>query len=402
MARKGNPSRALRKPRQPSPRRTPGELFNKLVRLQARLRAPDGCPWDREQTPQTLRTFLIEETYEVLDALESGASDELAGELGDLLLQIIFHALMASEAGQFDISDVIQHVHDKMVRRHPHVFGNTRARNATEVLRNWEQIKAGEREALGGKEHSTKAPPSLLDGIPRSLPALLEAAKLTRRAAHIGFDWAAAEDILDKVHEECAEVQAALAPARGHSSAATATRDATARKHRGAHAKTTAGPPTQEPDRKHGGEQIPDPALSARNAAHLEDEAGDLLFAAVNVARFLGIDPEIALKKANRKFSRRFRWMELKAARSAARSNEPARNLASLPREEMERLWNRAKAAESGAEHADPMPGSGAKGDGTGPVLLAPPSAKSALSIRKQHPSPRGKKRSKSGLRSRE
>src|SRR5271154_6311572 len=128
MPRKQKRVRAPRKTRRSSAKRTPGALFDKLVRLQARLRAPNGCPWDREQTPQTLRTFLVEETYEVLDALDSGRPDELAGELGDLLLQIIFHALMAREAGQFDIRDVIEHIHDKMVRRHPHVFGNVRAR----------------------------------------------------------------------------------------------------------------------------------------------------------------------------------------------------------------------------------------------------------------------------------
>lgn len=330
MARKGDPSRALRKPRQPSPRRTPGELFDKLVRLQARLRAPDGCPWDREQTPQTLRTFLIEETYEVLDALESGASDELAGELGDLLLQIIFHALMASEAGQFDISDVIQHVHDKMVRRHPHVFGNTRARNATEVLRNWEQIKAGEREALGGKEHSTKAPPSLLDGIPRSLPALLEAAKLTRRAAHIGFDWDNLSGIFEKLDEEKREILASLQTVAAAPSSAAAVQAKSAAAHRAAAASPTAG--------AHNAAGWP--SAVARHAApvspQLEEEVGDLLFAAVNVARFLGADPEIALKKANRKFQTRFQWMETAASAEG-------RRLADLPRERMEELWNLSK-----------------------------------------------------------
>jgi MazG family protein len=329
MARKQN-----RRPVARKAKRTPGALFDKLVRLQARLRAPNGCPWDREQTPQSLRTFLVEEAYEVLDALESGAPDELAGELGDLLLQIIFHALMASEAGQFDIRDVIEHVHRKMVRRHPHVFGKTRAKSSADVLRNWERLKAEERKspapsaansaaenAVHGAVHNAAAdlPPSLLDGVPRGLPALLEAAKLGRRASHVGFDWARAEDILEKIREECAELQSIL-----------------------------------------GSVHLPPQAarVAPATAARLEDETGDLLFTAVNVARFLGIDPEIALKNANRKFSRRFRWMEAEAARDSKRKSlfavgeekkapSSAFALADISRDEMARLWNRAKAAES-------------------------------------------------------
>lgn len=317
--RKARHSHATKNPRRPASGRTPGALFDKLVRLQARLRAPRGCSWDREQTPQSLRTFLVEETYEVLDALDSAAPDELAGELGDLFLQIIFHALIASEAGQFDISDVIERVHEKMVRRHPHVFGDARVRNSAEVLRNWEQLKAVERQATARKNPSANAPPSLLDGIPRGLPALLEAAKLTRRAAHIGFDWARPEDILDKVREECAELQFVLSSVQVH----------------------------------------PQSAKSAPvTVSKLEEETGDLLFTAVNVARFLGIDPEIALRKANRKFSRRFRWMEAVAARDSKRkslaagreekkASPSASALANIPRAEMEDLWNRAKRAEA-------------------------------------------------------
>jgi MazG family protein len=280
-------------------RRTAGALFEKLVALQARLRAPDGCPWDREQTPQSLRPFLIEETYEVLDAMENGDAHELSGELGDLLLQIIFHSLMAQEKGAFDIRDVIEHVHDKMVRRHPHVFGDASARSAADVLRNWEQLKSEERQ-IGARAASASATPkksageSLLDGIPRSLPGVLEAAKLTRRAAHIGFDWEDLAGILDKIREEGEELQSAL-----------------------------------EGNRK-------DSNRSPELATKLEEEAGDLLFAAVNAARFLGLDPEIALKKANRKFSRRFRWMETEALHRG-------RKLAETPRAEMEQLWNLSK-----------------------------------------------------------
>jgi MazG family protein len=279
-------------------RRTAGALFERLVALQAQLRAPNGCPWDREQTPQSLRPFLVEETYEVLDALENGDAWELAGELGDLLLQVIFHSLMAREAGQFDIRDVIENVHDKMVRRHPHVFGATTARTSADVLRNWEQLKAEERKSRAkgasakGSESGSEMT-SLLDGIPRSLPAVLEAAKLTRRAAHIGFDWENAVGVLDKVREECAELQSELRDSGN--------------------------------------------AASGLSAA-VEEEAGDLLFAAVNVARVLGLDPEIALKKANRKFSQRFRWMEAEALHRGGK-------LAETTREEMEKLWDLSKTS---------------------------------------------------------
>lgn len=312
-----------RKPARPkstsSVRRTPGALFEKLVALQARLRGPKGCPWDREQTPQSLRTFLVEETYEALAALDSGDADEFADELGDLLLQVIFQSLLARESGQFDIRDVIERVHDKMVRRHPHVFGARRAKDAAEVLRNWEQMKAEERrtgksvdaKSSAAKKSAVKSAgveerPSLLDGIPRSLPALLEAAKLTRRAAHIGFDWNRANDILEKIREECAEIAAEL---------------------------------------PRSGAKLSGPAV-----ARLENEVGDLLFTAVNVARFLGIDPEAALKRANSKFSRRFRWMEHEAASAASASSRasapaPSSALAAVSRDEMERLWNRAKVA---------------------------------------------------------
>ena len=287
--------------------RRPGALFEKLVALQARLRAPGGCPWDREQTHQSLRTFLIEETYEVLDALDRGDRSELASELGDLLLQIIFHAQLAKEAGEFAISDVIQHIHDKLVRRHPHVFGSVKAGTAAEVLKNWEQLKAeergDERKTDGGAKQGTRGGESILDGMPRTLPALLEAHQLTRRAANIGFDWEGVEGILDKLNEESAELRSALA-SQGRGGAAA-----------------------------NGGDSAAGKGSASRR---VEEEAGDLLFVAVNVVRFLGLDPEIALKKANRKFAGRFQWMEREAARRGKR-------FAEIPREQMEELWDRSK-----------------------------------------------------------
>src|SRR5271170_7778004 len=172
---------------------TPGQWFEKLVAVMARLRASGGCPWDREQTHATLRTYLIEEAYEVLEALDSGDDAKFAEEMGDLLLQIVFHSQIAKEEGRFTVSDVIREVHDKMVRRHPHVFGEKRAKDAAEVLKNWEQIKKEERIAAGkGKPESAeedKRPASLLDGVSKALPASLEGLHLTRRAARIGFDW---------------------------------------------------------------------------------------------------------------------------------------------------------------------------------------------------------------------
>jgi tetrapyrrole methylase family protein/MazG family protein len=271
-----------------------GKLFADLVALQSRLLAPNGCPWDREQTHESLRTYLIEEAYEVLDALESGDADKFAEELGDLLLQIIFHSALASQAGRFDVSDVIERVHTKMVRRHPHVFGNDKAGTASQVLKNWEQLKAEERRAeRAGKSKSANdgdlpAVSSLLDGIPHTLPAVLEAYQVTRRAARVGFDWPDIGGVLDKLREESSELQQ---------------------------------------------------AISAGNAAEIESEAGDLLFAAVNVARFLKLDPEIALKKANRKFIARFHQMESEAAAEG-------RKLADMNSTELDLLWNRAKVAE--------------------------------------------------------
>ena len=309
-----------------------GEWFAKLVALQARLRAPNGCPWDREQTHASLRKFLIEETYEVLDAMESSDPHEFASELGDLLLQITFHSILAEETGAFTISDVIESVYSKMVRRHPHVFGDAKAKDSAAVLKNWEQIKAEERAQTNGKTgkpgHAAEpsaAPDSILSGVPRSLPGVLEAYQLTRRAAHIGFDWDNLSGIFEKLDEEKREILASLQTDAAPPSA-PAARSA---KPAAAQQSSTAQPSAAA-----------QPSVGARHAVpaspHLEEEVGDLLFAAVNVARFLGADPEIALKKANRKFQTRFQWME-----AAARAE--GRPLAGLPRERMEELWNLSK-----------------------------------------------------------
>lgn len=276
------------------PAKDAGLWFERLVKLQARLRAPNGCPWDVEQTHLTLRTYLIEEAYEVLEALESGDDAKFAEELGDLLLQVVFHAQIASEEGRFTAADVVREIHQKMVRRHPHVFGEKRAKNASEVLKNWEQIKAEERRAkdaeqgIGRSGESEKSPASLLDGIPHTLPAVMQGFQLTRRASRIGFDWENVDGVIAKLHEELAELQEAQ----------------------------TAG-----------------------SRERVEEEIGDVLFAAVNLARFLKVDPEIALKHCNGKFTLRFRQMERVA-------RESGRTLADVPREELESLWDQAKVLE--------------------------------------------------------
>jgi MazG family protein len=273
--------------------RAAGKWFDKLVALQARLRGPGGCPWDREQTHESLRRFLIEEAYEVLDALEEGDPRKFASELGDLLLQVVFHSILAEETRSFTIADVIESVHTKMVRRHPHVFGSVSAKTSGEVLKNWEEIKREERA-----EEGSAAGESILADVPRSLPGVLEAYQLTRRAARIGFDWENLVDILEKLDEEKREIQSVLPPTPG-----TGLKPAPA-----------------------------DLELAQR----IEEEVGDLLFTGVNIARFLGVDPEIALKGANRKFKQRFQWMESAAAREGSR-------LADSPRERMEELWNESK-----------------------------------------------------------
>ncbi|HEY1470923.1 MAG TPA: nucleoside triphosphate pyrophosphohydrolase [Candidatus Acidoferrum sp.] len=263
-----------------------GPAFAKLVAVMARLRSPGGCPWDREQTHATLRTYLIEEAYEVLDALDSTDDVKFAEELGDLLLQVLFHAQIANEEGRFAIDDVIREIYEKMIRRHPHVFGEKRAKDAAEVLRNWEIIKQEERRNKSGQSLTEPEPVSVLDGVPRTLPALLEGLQLTRKAARIGFDWHNVDGIFDKLAEEAAELRHAL-------------------------------------DKK-------------ESSSRIESEVGDILFVAVNLARFLDIDAEIAMKKASSKFSRRFREMERLARQQGT-------TLAEIPRPQMEFLWEQSK-----------------------------------------------------------
>ena len=285
QSRKPSRKRSSRKKSSTRPE-APGECFEKLVAVMARLRAPGGCPWDREQTHVTLRTYLIEEAYEVLEALDAGDDAKFPEELGDLLLQVLFHSQIAHEQNRFTIVDVIREIHEKMIRRHPHVFGTRLAKDSAEVLRNWEIIKAEERRKKGiGTPGNNPGEESILHGVPSSLPALLQGFQLTRKAARVGFDWHDVDGIFDKLGEETHELRAALKSAK---------------------------------------------------PADIEDELGDLLFVAVNLARFLRVDPEIAMHRANQKFVRRFHEME-KLAR------EQGTTFAAVPRPDMESLWDQAK-----------------------------------------------------------
>lgn len=228
------------------------ELFGKLVRIMARLRGEDGCPWDRQQTHETIKPYFVEETYEVLEAINEGDAGKLCEELGDVMLQVVFHARMAEEAGLFGIGDVLKAITEKLVRRHPHVFGDVQADTAQEVLFNWEQIKKTEREQATGKA-------SALDGVPRELPALLRAHRLQEKASRVGFDWKEAREVVKKVEEEFAEFHAAME--------------------------------SEQPDR-------------------MEAELGDLLFSLVNLGRFIAVNPEEALRKTIARFIARFQYIE--------------------------------------------------------------------------------------------
>jgi MazG family protein len=269
------------------------KTFADLVELMDRLRDPGGCPWDREQTYATLAPMLLEEAYEAFDAMEEarlGRFDNLREELGDLLFQITFFARVAKEKGEFTIDDVITQVHEKMVRRHPHVFGDTTAGDSAEVLRNWEAIKAEEKRAAG---KDAEASLSILDGVSTKAPALMEAHQISTKVARVGFDWKNVEEIFAKMREELDELRAAM---------------------------TTHATTNDEADH-----------------AHVREEIGDLLFVITNIARRLNVEPEAALKLSNRKFRRRFRFIE-------DRLREQQRKFDDVTIEDLEALWQETKS----------------------------------------------------------
>jgi len=281
----------------------------------ARLRGPGGCPWDREQSFDTIKPYTLEETYEVLEAIDNRDWDELPGELGDLLLQVLFYSQMAGEDGRFNINDVLDRLCTKLVGRHPHVFGDAEAKTSADVLRNWEALKAREKEkAKSGAEGESSLPArpeSVLAGISTAVPSLLEAFKLSSRAAHIGFEWPELNGLFEQLNEETEELR-----------------------HEVAKLPQPVHPPGRGVANSRGGPLVPD-ELRAR----LEGEVGDLLFVLVNIARYLALDPESALRRTNRKFKRRFQWMEDQLL-------EEGRNIRSASFETMDSLWQAAKAHE--------------------------------------------------------
>jgi MazG family protein len=271
------------------------KTFAELVELMDRLRSPGGCPWDREQTYATLAPMLLEEAYEAFDALEEarlGRPDDLREELGDLLFQITFFARVAQERGEFTIDDVITQVHEKMVRRHPHVFADAAAGDSAEVLRNWEAIKAEEKRAAG---KGTDQKLSILDGVSMKAPALMEAHQISTKVARVGFDWKDIEEIFTKMHEELDELRAAI---------------------------TTHAETNNEADH-----------------AHVREEIGDLLFVITNIARRLNVEPEAALKLSNRKFRQRFGFIEETLRQQQRKFDE-------VTIDELEQIWQEAKGQE--------------------------------------------------------
>jgi MazG family protein len=275
---------------------TTGERFERAVSIMARLRGPGGCPWDRDQTFDSIKPYTIEETYEVLEAIDNRDWSELSGELGDLLLQVLFYSQMANEQGDFSIDDVLDKLSGKLVRRHPHVFGDVKADTSSDVVRNWEALKQEEKRERGVPD----AQASVLAGVSSAMPALLEAHKLAAKAAAVGFDWPNIDGLFDKLREEADELRTEVSQI----------------------------PPDSDRQR------LPD-ELRQR----VEEEVGDLFFVLVNMARYLSLDSESALKKSNRKFKRRFQWME-EELRASGRAPQSATS------EELEALWAQAKRQE--------------------------------------------------------
>lgn len=290
-----------------------GERFERAVGIMRRLREPGGCPWDREQTFDTIKPFTLEETYEVIEAIDNRDWDELAGELGDLLLQILFYAQMAKEEDRFTIDDVIERLSTKLVNRHPHVFGDVEANTSAEVIRNWEMLKAQERTAAGKEEKKQAEKKSLLAGVSTGLPGLIEASKISAKVAGVGFEWPQIEGLFEKLSEETVELREELKHFPGGEPA----------------------PPSARGVASSSGEVPLPEALRAR----LEDEIGDLLFTVVNLARYVRVDPESALKRTNRKF--RARWIAMEQA-----AEQKGAKLDGMPLEELEALWQSSKQAE--------------------------------------------------------
>ncbi len=259
-----------------------GDAIDRLLGVMQKLRGPDGCPWDQEQTHESLKSGLIEEAYEVIDAIESGDRSELKEELGDLLLQVIFHSQLGKEEGHFEFPDVVNGISDKLIRRHPHVFGEKKVSGTSEVLKNWDAIKKSEKMGKDG------IPGSIVSGIPKHLPALQKAHQIQKRAARAGFDWEHIDDVFDKLHEEIEEVKE---------------------------------------------------AISRNHEEDIRDELGDLLFSAVNVSRYLGHNPEELLNHNIKKFVRRFQSVEKSA-------HETGKDFSEFTLEELDVFWEEAKQAE--------------------------------------------------------
>ena len=304
---------------------TTGDRFERAVQIMSRLRAPGGCPWDREQTFDSIKPYTLEETYEVLEAIDNRDWPELTGELGDLLLQVLFYSEMARESGHFSIDDVLDRLSNKLVDRHPHVFGDVKADTSAEVLRNWEALKAEEKKKSEAQKRSSQSNDeqqsakiegedaggrhSILAGVSSRVPALIEAHKLSTRAASVGFDWPEISGLFDKLAEETAELREELKAA------------------------PVVGPPGT------GVASSGKPHVPPEVYERLEDEVGDLFFVLVNIARYLSLDSEQALRRANRKFRRRFQWMEEQLHATGRGPHQASVH-------ELEDLWRQAKKQE--------------------------------------------------------